>query len=499
VISSPIHALASRLPGDIFLLLPELELLLFAAGILLIDHWMAAREKYWNAALAMAAVLFSGYTLWMLRGRVAVEGELLGFHDVFIVDAFFLFFAALVLAILALVILLSAGSRQISADRDAKYFALLLCACIGMMLMLSGIDLLVILLGIEIAALSSHMAMRSAPSESSSSPSLLRYLLTSGFATAILASGFAVLYRTGGSANIGRIGQILDRRALAGAASGHIDWLVIVTIAAILAGLFCKVAALSFQPGSPLDRDDAPRPAAPLVGAAVVAVSAALLLRLLTVLFGASHDVWMRPLMGVAVALLVCGGLATLLTKSVPRLLAYSSISNLGFILLALVAGNETALTGIVFYLVTYALITIGAFAALTALTENGLPARNFADVQGLYQRSAAAATLLTIFLLALAGMPPLAGFISKYLIMKALFESKHPYLVGAAALSLVAGVLGGLRHCLHVWRKQPEPPPRLTINSAQAVVVTIAAFATVVAGLYPEPFLRLARYAFGP
>jgi NADH-quinone oxidoreductase subunit N len=496
VISSLIRALTDRLHGDVFLFLPELELLLFAAGILLIDHWMATKEKYWNPALAMAGVCFSGYTLWMLRARVAVEGELVGFRATLIVDAFFLFFAALVLAVLALVILLSAGYRQIPAEREAKYFALLLAATIGMMVMLSGIDLILSLLGIEIMALTCYRAMRITNPDSQSSRAALRYFATSGFATAILVGAFAALYRIAASTNIGRIGQMLDRRAQLTAAPGHSDWFVIFTVTSILAGLLLKLAALRLPGGAPEPVQSTP--AASFVNAAAAASSVALLLRLLTVLFGASHDTWMRPLTGLAVVLLASGAQAAVWRANLTRLLVCGALANLGFVLLGLVAGNETALTGIVYYLAVYSLMAVGAFAVLAVLADNSQPTESPADLRGLYQRSPALAILTTVFLFALAGLPPLAGFMAKYMIMQSLFEARHRYLVAIAALSLIVGICTSLYAAVQTWRKSPQPLPRLTINSARAVVLTVAAFASIVAGLYPEPFLRLARYAFG-
>jgi NADH-quinone oxidoreductase subunit N len=496
--SSLIHALTGRLNGDIFLLLPELELLLFAVGILLTDHWMDAKEKYWNSALAMAGVFFSAYTLWMLRGRVAIEGELLGFHAVLIVDAFFLFFAALVVTVLALVILLSAGHRQIPAERDARYFALLLCACIGMMLMLSGIDLIAILLGLEIMALSCYGAMRVAHPESRSRQSLVRYLLASGFGTAVLLGAFAWLYRLGGSTNIGRIGQLLDRRAQVGLAPGHTDWLVILTATALIAGLFLKIVALSSPRGAPHECQGAPGPVAAFVGAASVASGLALLLRLLTVLFGASHGAWMYPLAGMALASLTWGNLAALARTNLKRLLVYSSIPHAGYILLGLVAGNETALTGIVYYLFAYVFMTMGAIAILMVLNQGGLVAEELADLDGLWHRSPGAALLLLVFMLSIAGIPPTAGFMSKYFIFKSLFEAKHPVLAALAALFIVVGFYNYSRVVVHAWRKPAAPAAHPVFGSAQTVVLTVTAFATLVAGLYPEPFLRLARYAFG-
>jgi NADH-quinone oxidoreductase subunit N len=230
--------------------------------------------------------------------------------------------------------------------------------------------------------------------------------------------------------------------------------------------------------------------------------SFALLLRLFVSVFSpsqnASHQQWMYLVAGVAVVSLTWGNLAALTQTNVKRLLAYSSISHVGYILLGLVAWNKTAFTGIAFYLLSYVFMTAGAFAVLIVLRQKGLIGEELDDLNGLYYRSPAAAILLLIFMLSLAGIPPTAGFMGKYFIFLSLIETHHPLLAVFAVLYIVPALYYYFRIVVHAWLKQPGEAPRPLMTSAQAIALGIAVFVTLAAGLYPEPFTRLAQYAFG-
>jgi NADH-quinone oxidoreductase subunit N len=486
------------LQGDGAVILPEIELTLFGLGILLIDFTIGVKEKYWNAGLALAGTLFSGYTLWKLRAAAAARGELLGFHESVKVDPFFLFFGALFLAATALVVLLSVKYMEIENEQEGEYYALLLFACVGMMFMASGVDLIVQFLGLETMALSFYVLTGFLRREKRSNEAALKYVLLGAFSSGILAYGFSFLYGMSMSTNINTISMRLGQR------SAFVNSLVYnpqpatAQFVLIAVGLFFKVAAVPFHQWAPDVYEGAATPITAYVSVASKTASFALLLRLFLVVFGASQSTWMYLVAGIAVASLTWGNLAALTQTNVKRLLAYSSISHVGYILLGLVAGNDTALTGIAFYLFAYVFMTAGAFAVLIVLRQKGLIGDELEDLNGLYQRSPAAAVLLLIFMLSLAGIPPTAGFMGKYFIFLSLIETKHPVLAVFAVLYIVLALYYYFRIVVHAWLKAPGEAPRPVMTSAQAVALGIAVFVTLAAGLYPEPFTKLAQYAFG-
>jgi NADH-quinone oxidoreductase subunit N len=522
-----INSIVSYLRGDGATILPEIELLLFGLGILVIDFWIEQKEKYLNAGMALAGTFFSAFTLWRLRGAVAARNEIAGFHDSVVVDPFFLFFATLFLAATVLVILLSVKYLEIEDEQEGEYYALLLFACIGMMFMASGKDLIVQFLGLETMALSFYVLTGFLRREKRSNEAALKYVLLGAFSSGILAYGFSILYGLSGATNISTISDALGfreklahvvalshlsgapgepaRQMLARQAPIALNFdpftlqlLPILAFVLVAVGLFFKIAAVPFHQWAPDVYEGAPTPVTAYVSVASKTASFALLLRLFTTVFAPSHETWIYLIAGIAVASLTWGNLAALTQTNVKRLLAYSSISHVGYILLGLVAWNTTAFTGIAFYLFAYVFMTAGAFAVIIVLRQRGLIGDELEDLNGLYQRSPAAAVLLLIFMLSLAGIPPTAGFMGKYFIFLSLIESHHPILAVFAVLYIVPALYYYFRIVVHAWLKQPGEAPRPIMTSAQAVALGIAVFVTLGAGLYPEPFTRLAQYAFG-
>jgi NADH-quinone oxidoreductase subunit N len=492
--------------GDGLTILPQMELLLFALGILIFDFLLEQNEKRWNAVLALLGVAAAGIGVFMQaqryaaeRVRIAESPGLLGFHETVVVDGFFLVFASLFLASTALVILLSLRYLELEAEQEGEYYALLLFACIGMLFMASGIDLIVQFLGLETMALSFYVLTGFLRREKRSNEAALKYLLLGGFSSAILAYGFSLLYGvSGGFTDIREIAFSLDRRFQITAGKGITDWLVILAFVTIAAGLFFKIAAVPFHQWAPDVYEGAPTPISAYISIASKTASFALLMRLMLVVFGGSQSTWVFLVAGVAVASLTWGNLAALTQTNLKRLLAYSSISHVGYVLLGLVAGNLTGLVGIVYYLFAYTFMTLGAFAVVIVLRQRGIIGDGLDDLDGLYQRSPGAALLLLIFMLSLAGIPPTAGFMGKYFIFQALIETNHPVLAVFAALYIVPALYYYFRVVVHAWIQRPSEAPAPHISNAQLVALTVAVFVTLAAGLYPDPFTRLARYAFG-
>src|SRR5713226_7231985 len=205
--------LMSYLQGDGRVILPEIELTLFGLGILLIDFTLGVKERYLNAGLALLGTLFSAYTVWKLRVPVDADGSLLGFHDSVVVDPFFLFFAALFLAATVLVVLLSVKYLEIEEEQEGEYYALLLFACVGMMFMASGIDLIVLFLGLETMALSFYVLTGFLRREKRSNEATLKYVLLGAFSSGILAYGFSIIYGLSGATNIRNIQAAFDPRS----------------------------------------------------------------------------------------------------------------------------------------------------------------------------------------------------------------------------------------------------------------------------------------------
>ena len=486
------NELLEQTRNDLFLILPMVQLSLFGLGVLITDFLLEARYKYWNAVMAMLGLAFSGFSLWRLHAILQATGrtELLGFNRSLVIDNFFIFFSLIFLASTALVILLSVRYMEIEQEHHGEYYALMLFAVVGMMFMAAGYDIVVQFLGLETMAISFYVLAGFLRSDRRSNEGSLKYLLLGAFSSGIFAYGLSILFGLSGSTNVENItaavANIHQQR------SG--DILVLLALVTVAAGLFFKVAAVPFHMWAPDVYEGAPTPITAYVSVASKAASFALLLRLFQTVFWPEKPNWELVLATVAVASLTLGNLAAITQNNLKRLLAYSSISHVGYVLLGLVAGNEAGLLGVSFYLFVYAFMTTGAFAVIIVLRRRGLIGDDIEDLNGLIQRSPSSAVLMLIFILSLAGIPPTAGFLGKYYIFLSLIQTGHIWLAVFGALYIVPAVYYYFRIVVHAFMRESLDPEPVTTSPAQAVALTVTLFITLAAGLYPQPFAQLAR-----
>jgi NADH-quinone oxidoreductase subunit N len=555
--------LRAFLQGSGATILPELELLLFALGIFLIDRWLEAKEKHWNAALALSGTAFSGYTLWTLRAQVAAKDSLFGFRDSILIDPFFLLFASLLLAAVALVILFSGRALKQRPEVSGPYHAWIMIAAAGMLLMVSGSDLVTLFLGLAITTLSfyflSGISLRGRSSEVAPLQSVARrYILIWLLGPAFAASGFALLYQLTSSSNIGRISIVLGQRSdlaralalsqqpgsqgesmrqllearMPAALQHHLlplEALPLLALLLILSGLFlCCVAAASSPvilapaPNATVEENasvaadaavsalpssagilPASSPLSPHLAFTSIAASTAIfatLLRLLLTVFSSSQETWSYLLAGLSLLGLASASLLAFRKITLANFLPICCLSQFAFLLLGLVSANETAIVGVAFHLLVYVFMAAGAFTIALLLAQNPPPPEPSSDPATLYQRNPTAAYLLTLFLFSLAGIPPTGGFLAKYYIFKSLIETRHFAIAIVAGLFLLPMLYFCIRIALTAFRKPPAETglPPITLTNSEAIALGICLFVTLAAGLYPEPFQRLARYAFG-
>src|SRR5208282_3509825 len=319
-----------------------------------------------------------------------------------------------------------------------------------------------------------------------------------------LAGGFLLLYRLFQTTNLGRIGATLEVRLDHGLPFGGLTaWPAVIALALLAVGAFFLIDAGLFHWFAPGVSEYAPTPVEAYLCAAAKTAGFALLLRFVSFLFLFAQQKWIHVWGGVAIVSLLWGSIAAMRQTNVKRLLAYGAVAQTGFILLGLVAGNEAGFIGILFYLGVYVFMTIGAFGVLIALQQRGSNVSELRDLDGLFRRSPVAALLLLVFMMSLAGVPPTAGFLAKYYIVKALLAASHPELAAFAVVNAMLSAYYYGRVASHALKKpRADAPaleaPLLTISSGQTIALTAAVFVSLAAGLYPEPFLRLACYAFG-
>ncbi|MFZ0819051.1 MAG: NADH-quinone oxidoreductase subunit N [Candidatus Acidiferrales bacterium] len=499
---------------NLILIKPQLMLAMFGIAILLTDFLIEPGQKAFNALLAMMGVFFSGWSLWQLRGAVAAHDELrdplLGFGGSLKMDSFSLFFGGIFLAATALVILLSVRYLEVEEENHGEFYALMLFATIGMMFMAEGFDLVVQFIGLETMAISFYIMVGFLRRERRSNEAALKYLLLGAFSSGIIAYGFSLLYGLGASLGDPRIPST-NLYAITNAIIHRpgTNPLVLLALVTVAAGLFFKIAAVPFHQWAPDVYEGAPTVTTAYLSVASSAASFALLLRLFQTAFWPVRDHWVGLLGVVAVACMTVGNLAAITQTNIKRMLAYSSISHAGYILLGLVAagsgptGNETGLRGVMFYLFAYAFMNLGAFAVVIILRRKGLIGDELDDLNGLIHRSPMAAVLMLIFMLSLAGIPPTVGFLGKYYIFLSLIQTGHYYLAIFGAVYVVPALYYYFRIIVHAFLKDSTDPVKPALNVWQTIALSVSGFVVLAAGIYPEPFIKLANYSiflpFGP
>jgi NADH-quinone oxidoreductase subunit N len=488
------------------LLLPEMMLVLCGLGILLIDYILQTRDKFFNAVLAMLGVISSGICIWELV-PAAETGRAIGFSSSLVVDPFFIFFGFVFLLAAAFVILISVRYMQIEDENHGEYYALILFATVGMMFMASGYDLIVQFLGLETMALSFYVLAGFLRRDRRSNEAAVKYLLLGAFSSAILAYGFSILYGIGATSGFSAFqGTVpatnLDVIQIGVEGHGRAHILVLLALVTVISGMFFKIAAVPFHQWAPDVYEGSPTPITAYISVASKTASFAMLLRLLFTVFWPVRLDWQMLVAGAAIASLTVGNFAAITQSNIKRMLAYSSISHVGYLLLGVVAaassddGFLTGMKGVAFYLFVYGFMTIGAFAVVIVLQWQGVIGDELDDLNGLYRGSPSSALVLLIFMLSLAGIPPLAGFIGKYFILQALIETGHTGLALFGALYIVPALYYYFRIVARAYLYEPGNAASPIVTFGQRVALAGLCFVTVAAGIYPEPFVRLATYS---
>jgi NADH-quinone oxidoreductase subunit N len=495
---------------DYLLSLPILMLTVFALGILLIDLMIPREWKWANAVTALIGVLFSAagvvkiqYEQFKaLRGGHLIE---FGFAQSMVLDHFSIYFYYLFLAGAAISILVSVRYLEIEHEHHGEFYSLILFSVVGMMCMASSFDIVLTFIGLELMAISTYVLVGFLRSDRRSNEAALKYLLLGAFSSGIFAYGLSLFYGLTGNTNLQGIRQALAAQMAEN--SGHISPVAIIALLTTATGLFFKIAAIPFHQWLPDAYEGAPTSVTGFMSVAVKAAAWAMLLRIFLWGLYPLRTKYVPLLIFVSIITMTGANLAALTQNNLKRLMAYSSIAHVGYMLLGLVALASVnypapaffdGFKGILLYLLVYTFMNLGAFAVITSLRQRDVIGDEIDDIAGLFTRAPTEAVLMLIFLLSLAGIPPLAGFYGKYFIFLSLMESGHYLLASLAVLYAVFGLYYYMRIANAMFMREAEDKTRLPISVAMQVALGVTAFATVVIGIFPERFIRAVTWSMG-
>ena len=502
---------------DLLLIAPELILTVCACVALVMEVILPYRKSKLTAYFALAGLALTFVSVALQWRGLELPAD--GFYGMVRVDGFALLFKAIFLISAALAIGISTRFLDIEGEQHGEYYALVLFATVGMMFIASGYDLISLYVSLELMALTFYVLVAFTKREKKSNEAAMKYFLLGAFSSGILLYGMSLIYGIAGSTNIGDIGNAfpplvsqIDAAQKAFKETGAdnailgLRPMMLLGMIALGAGLFFKVAAVPFHMWAPDVYEGAPTSVTAFLSTGSKAASFALYARIFSEALGGMRADW-APLLGLVAAItIMVGNWAAVTQENSKRLLAYSSISNAGYLLLALVANNLYGYIGLIVYLFVYTFMNMGAFGVIISLRRRGIIGDNVDDMTGLGQKSPVMAAMMAIFMLSLGGMPVTGGFVGKYFLFGGLLQrgdtdkkAWYYWLAGWAILNTVVSFYYYFRFIkvMYLGDRIADNKP-LALSPALQLALIVSVIGIIVIGVYPQPLIRVAQDLMG-
>jgi NADH-quinone oxidoreductase subunit N len=477
---------ASFAPSTDDLLRFSPEIILSAAGTLLmvLDPFYAKGSPKLFGHISIVAFILAIFGAFAANG---VPGP--AFSNLLIVDGFATFFRVLVLVIGILAVLSSYRYLEREQAETSEYHALILFSVVGQCLMVASNDLIMIFIGLEISSIASYILAGYLRNDKRNNEAALKYFLLGSFATGFFLYGIAITYGITGST---KLSVIADKLNAPGVSLSMIGF----ALALMLVGLGFKISGAPFQMWAPDVYQGAPAPVSAFMATAPKAAAFAILIRILMTAFQQSASLW-EPFIWISALLSMCiGNFGALTQNNLKRMLAYSSIANAGYLLVAIASRSEMGTAAAMFYLAAYALMNIGAFAVVIHISGKGERHLRIEDLAGLGRKQPVTAALLTIFLLSLIGVPLTGGFFGKFYIFYAALKANLIWLSVLGLLNSAVAAYYYLRLLVVMYMHEPgevtnslEP-----LSPGLSAAMVLPAIGTVLLGVAPGAVLTFAR-----
>ena len=467
--------------SDAIFMMPEIVLTI-AASLLLLAPVAGFRESEWSAkwatlfviAVTAGSVLACSWAVSDMTPSAMLNG-------MFALDSFAVFFKLLFCAIMALIVLLSDDFLAESRYSPWEYYSLIAFALLGMMFMVSGLNLIAIWIGLELMSLSSYILAGFYKNELKSTEAAMKYFVLGAVSSAILLFGLSLIYGVCGSLNLFKVAAAMSTIVSNDA--------LMFGIMLLGAGLCFKIAAAPFHVWTPDVYEGAPTPITAFLSTGSKAAAFAIFARIFYV---ALHDFqldWSNVLATIAALSMVLGNLAAITQDNVKRMLAYSSIAHAGYVLLGIIALNNTGLRGILVYSLVYVFANLGIWATVLMLRRHEYAGERVDDFEGLHRRAPFFAFAMVIFLLSLGGIPPTAGFIGKYFLFAAAVQSGFGWLAVIAVLMSAVSMFYYLRLVVAMYLREGRDAD-VAITSPLRFVAAVCLIVTLALGIWPAPLV---------
>ncbi len=464
--------------AELFAIAPITTLTLLSIIILVVEALVQESEKisFWVSAI--------GLTICMILSLAALDLTGTVFNKMLTVGGLGNLFGALFCIAALLTIILSRDYLQKEHVNFGEFYLLILFSTIGMMLMASAADLIIIFLGLELMSICLYVLAGFTRTRMVSNESSLKYFLLGAFATGFLLYGIALLYGASGTTNIFTIASNISALS-----TSAFFW---VGLAMLLVGLSFKIGAVPFHMWIPDVYQGSPTTA---TGFMATGAKAAAFAALLVVVAHQQFDgsVKLKAVLALlSAASMIVGNIVAISQSSIKRMLAYSSVAHAGYMLAGVAAGNQLGRVGVLFYIVAYTFMNLGAFGILALLEGEEEKNLQFEDYAGLATKRPFLSALMAIFMISLAGIPPFGGFFGKYYVFLAAINADLTWLAILGVLMSVVSVYYYLRLVMVMYFQDAEIPLAATISKASVFALTVAAAAVIELGIYPSSILTI-------
>jgi NADH-quinone oxidoreductase subunit N len=471
-------------PFDLKSIAPIVTVSIAAILILIADVFCRKSFKNYMGCISFLIVIATGAIAYTQIGQ-----NVYSFSNMFVVDSYSIFFNLVFLLSTAIVILMSDNYIKQEGVNYGEYYTLILFATVGMMLMAGGADLLTIFLGLEIMSISLYVLAGFTRDKVRSNEASLKYFLLGAFVTGFLLYGIALLYGATGTTNLKEIAAFIAEN------SGLSNTMIVAGTSLLIIGFGFKIACVPFHKWSPDVYEGSPTPVTAFMSIGPKAAAFAVFLRVFLVALPGLESKWSIVLWVLAVLTMTVGNLVAISQTNIKRMLAYSSIAHAGYALVAIIVGGEFGIASLLFYMLAYTFMNLGAFAIIIVLGRKGEENAYIEDFSGLGYKHPLLAVAMCIFMFSLAGIPPLVGFIGKFYIFSAAIKSGFIILAIIGMINSVISVYYYLRVTVVIYMKKPirEFAP-LSLSPLIIIAILLTICGTIYFGIFPSKIIAFAQ-----
>ncbi|MBL0011616.1 MAG: NADH-quinone oxidoreductase subunit NuoN [Nitrosomonas sp.] len=370
-----------------------------------------------------------------------------------------------------------------------EFFSLILFATMGMMVMISASHFLTLYIGLELLSLSLYALVALRRDSLVATEAAMKFFVLGALASGFLLYGMSMVYGATGTLHVSQLAQIIQSEASS-------KEVLVVGLVFIVAGISFKLSAAPFHMWAPDVYQGAPTAVTLFIGSAPKLAAFGFVMRLLVEGMGEMAADWQGMLVILAVMSMAVGNIVAIAQTNIKRMLAYSTISHMGFLLLGFISADSNGYSSALFYVIAYVLMTLGTFAMVMLLCRNGFEAENINDFKGLSKRNSWYAFIALLLMLSLAGIPPMVGFYAKFSVLQAVVNAGYVWLAVVAVLFSLIGAFYYLRIIKLMYFDEPETNEPILLNSDVKILLSANGFAVLAFGIFPQTLMGLSLYA---